>query len=398
MMDKRFAIAGLIVAASCGHATTHEADWKPAAKVAPPFGLDRVRGGMTAQDARAAVPQLVVSTRDGDDVLALPMKVGSLVNIRLENGRVGDIVIRARDCASRSSALAAAWGPPRHMRLADEAEDVWSDQTTGWALAVIPAADNGCMLVFTSRDYFGTPGSAPGIVELSPPGGTAEDGAPQRSTSPGLFDRPVRVGVDPNSHVVSYVDILLSPAALEALRMAWGSGAGVGGEEVWLDRVHRRRAILTDAKDGWSHLLFEAYVPFDAWIVADRGLAPIPEGVLGASFADLQTRLPHQIRRDLEPSHDLPDGEYALELPTMEWSVGRGSHALLYLTAGVVSKIVLSAPCRDDAGCGEDLKVIASRWGTSTQPGAGVQTYRVGAKTISVSRVADLIQFTLTPG
>ncbi len=308
-------IRALTVIACVGACGSERATPAPmfTAAVAPPFGLDRIRGGMSAAEAMAAVPDLLIEANTPTtSVLAMKgMPTGTRAKVYREDDRIAQVVILLDTCGELDRTLETAWGPSHPGKTQDGRLSIWSSRQTGWVAAVRGRRDQSdCSLTFTSVAYFGTPATPPGVLVRIRAGMSAtevERTVPSSRlnwlksdwllsesdwalTDTSLVIRP------PDGRVLD--TILSVPSDVEeALRLAWGEGQIVkvlgSGKRFWIDEAATRRArIPVESFDRESHVdvTFDSYTPVDRWLGDGRAIAAIPTGVLGMPLGDASAK------------------------------------------------------------------------------------------------------------
>lgn len=376
--------------------------------VGPPFGLDRLRGGMPVAEAQALFPKLLdqAGAPDKFPLVLTGTPSGVVVNVHREEGRVGDVEIMRTDCAGLEATLTKAWGPATD-ETAPPIENTrgWSSAATRW-VAALHTLPQGCRLTFTSASYFGTTARAPGKLGRLRPGMTKAEvdailpGASElASSTPGIADGLMAAHVAPRSKVVDYT-YLVGPSTLQnALRMAWGAGSVVAGaappSRIWLDAPHLTRARVAEVPLAHDHgplIYFDGYVPFERWLGAGTDVEILHGAVIGVPLSELRARFNSALVEDDERHVD-----DQLELPATEWAGGSTITGHVKLAPNqTVEQVWFDLPYESPAGRDAMIASCVKKWGPATQPRDGVYKFaEVGGVAIDLTDLSNSLTLNL---
>jgi hypothetical protein len=299
--------------------------------VGPPFGLDKLTGGMTADQAKAAVHGLADSKGAlvvGDDK--------TFGRVLLDRGRVGEVYVHLASCGGVEARLERAWGKPERV---GDGSLVWSSHATRWSVAL---DEPKCEFEFVHDALFGKPVTPPPPLDGLRPGVPAKEPR-DLTTAPGMWHAKPFADGDTLGMETTIV-------AGRALVSAWGAGTTIDGPSgkrtYWFDHDAGLRAALWDTAGGTQvHLEFDAYLPFDRW------LAKLPDPMLGVKPTDL-----------------------ILSMPPTEYDARSHNEVKLEVGPdGMIGRATMTFPFDSRATHDAMMVVLSHRWGAPKQVGAATE-------------------------
>lgn len=365
-------------------------------KIEPPRGLARIAPGMSATDAKQAVPGLREERGGVRDQLVLDSGVRDVqLEVRVEAGTVASIVAIVQGQGAREL-LTRAWGEPQITRDSlGQPEVTWASEATGWKVK-LDCLERNCFIEYVpyhvlTQDFFG--------AHVVPPGDLAKlrigmKLADARKLAPGVVD--VRSGlatdvdgvrqfvaIDDKLGVVRAIYLNLPPRAEDLIAEAWGRGAAatepVGKNVlVWPDPTTGWRATLRSAL-GLSHdLAFDNYLPA-AQLFGEQPdyLEAVP--VLGQTVEEVKKTY----REDVAPQ----GANLVLTLPPTEWERA-ATKITLVVHGGHVRELAFAIPFKANPEARDALlDLFTHKWGEpqkTDEDGKPVLVFRDGQPRVEV--------------
>jgi hypothetical protein len=369
---------------ACGSAPAATIDFF-GTSIEPPRGLAKVRPGMTAAEAKAAVPDLREPAHKGvRDELVLDSGVGNItLALHLDGGAVSSIVAvisGGRDQAREL--LTTAWGQPVISRDSlGQPEVTWASEATGWKVK-LDCIERNCVADFVpyhvlESEFFGAHVVPPGDLGKLKIGMKIADA---RRLAPGVIDARaglaigvdgVRqfVAVDDKAGTVRSIYLNLPRDAEKLIADAWSEGwdatEPVGKHVlVWPDPTTKWRATLRDAL-GYSHdLAYDNFLPA-ADLFGDQpdAIDMLPQPILGKTVDDVK-----KAYKDIDGVEVVASGKDLtfVMLPT-EWE-RQQTRITGVVAGGKVAKLEFSIPYKPHPEARDVLmELFKKKWGEPTE-------------------------------
>ena len=396
-------VAAALVA--CRTRTSKIADDSFPSDVAPPFGLDRLDGGMPSARAQEILSSLRDPSSDPstEGVKVASQPDGVTIDVRIDHDRVADIGLSFENCQSIRPLLIRRWGAPVHTDTPMTTIDLWSGKNTSWS-ASLATRQRGCALTFTSAHYFGD--HVLPIQELIgvKVGMTAEEAsrvvptiAKAKWTLPiaGLVDGQMGVVFAPRSGRVTSSFIVIPLAAALAMKRAWGNGAQIrqpDARTIWVDSSTRYRAVAPQSVSGTLvRVDFDQYEPLATWLGDGDAIGALNGNVLGAPLEQVRERY-----RDHVADVSMAGADLVLSLPPTEWSFDSGTDVELSADAGGnVNSISVRFAYDMPATRAAMLALFERKWGRAEVSKSGWEMSERTHVTAGVEDLGDALKLRL---
>lgn len=332
--------------------------------VAPPLGLDALRGGEPREQAQKTLARLKPASA-GDGLVLEGAGGGVEARVLIDHGRVADVAIDIADCRDVEGRLERTWSPFRR------AAQTWSDPATGWT-ADLQERSSGCQLRFTHAAYFGSRPAAfgaAGDLRTGMSGEEAQHIAPKvagEKTTPlnAVIGAEEGVMFDHLGKIVAQYYVL-PRRAVEALRLAWGPGSRIpippdAESELWIaaeTRTHAALAQVNASSNLWT-LRLSSYTPLHDWLGEGARLAVLPDDVWTTQLSVLARE---------HPELDVDVEARAINLPAVEWSPFTGTQAIVHLGDNQLPQhALMTLPYPNMQVRGDMLRAFEEKWGKSS--------------------------------
>lgn len=365
--------------AACGSAPAATIDFF-GPSIEPPRGLAKIRPGMTAAEAKAAVPELHEARKGVRDELVLDSGVGNIsLALRMDGGAVSSIVAVIQNREQARDLLTSAWGQPTISRDSlGQPETTWASEATGWKVK-LDCIERNCVAEFVpyhvlESDFFGAHVVPPGELGKLRIGMKVADA---KRLAPGVMDARaglasgvdgVRefVAVDDKAGTVRSIYLNLPKDAEKLIADAWSEGWAatepVGKHVlVWPDPTTKWRATLRDAL-GYSHdLAYDNYLPA-ADLFGDQpdAIEMLPQPILGKTVDEVK-----KAYKDVDGVEVVPQGKSDLAfvmLPT-EWERFQ-TRIVGVVREGRVARLEFAIPYKPHPEAREVLlQLFTKKWG-----------------------------------
>jgi hypothetical protein len=364
----------LIALAACGSAPEATTEFF-GSKIEPPRGLEKIKYGMSVDEAMHVVPELHLPARAGvREELVLDSGVADVdLKVRIEGEHVASIIAIVQGHTAREL-LTRAWGEPKITRdVLGQPEITWANEATGWKVK-LDCIERNCLVEYVPYKPVGEDLFSP--AHVVPPGELSKlrigmKVADARAVAPGPVE--VRAGIptgvdgvrefvaiDDKLATVRLIYLNVPPQADAVIEAAWGEpqtlielGRAV---KVWLDPATGWRATLRDALGSSHDLLFDNYLPA-AQLLGEQPdrLDALPEPVLGKSADDVKKAYKTDVTTQ---GHDL-----MIALPPTEWERST-TRMTLELAGGRVKQITFSLPYKAHPDARDSLlDLFKHKWG-----------------------------------
>jgi hypothetical protein len=229
----------------------------------------------------------------------------------------------------------------------------------------------------------------------------------QLADAAGLEGVSYGVGLDKTKHAVSRLQLQLPPTAkpAELVAAAWGKGKdakdSIGKPRTfWFDPATGWRAYLEQGFGDDSNLEFYKYLPATALLGdAPDALGFAPQGILGATIADLRTRFPDTlvetnaaqaaakqkevgnfVGKDLDKELGAAKPDVRLDLPPTEWEEFTTRIQTDWTDDGKIEDVWFDLPYEAYAPAKDELRALfEKKWGApkeGTDLGDKIWIYR----------------------
>lgn len=344
-------------------------------KIEPPRGLEKLKPGMSVDEAKHLVPDLHEPTRAGvREELVVDSGVADVeLKVRVDGEHVASIVAIVQGHTARDL-LTRAWGEPQITRdVLGQPEITWANEATGWKVK-LDCIERNCLVEYVPYRPVGEGIFSP--AHVVPPGELAKlrigmKIADARAVAPGPVEvrAGIPTGVDGVREFVAIDDKLgtvraiylnVPPEANAVIEAAWGEPQPIlelgRSVKVWLDPATGWRATLRDALGSSHDLAFDNYLPA-AQLLGDQPdrIDALPEPVLGKAVDDVKKAYKADV---VTQGHDL-----VIALPPTEWERG-ATRIVLDVAGGRVKQLAFSLAYKAHPDAHDTLLDLFKRkWG-----------------------------------
>ena len=352
----RLLVSLAILAVGCKHHAGPDYFGK---HVQPPHGLDVLRPGMKASEARAAVPGI-------DEYGKVPSGADDVeLEVRIDKDVVTEIGAVYRK--GFKPLLTQAWGPPHPGDDPISAGESWEDPATGWR------ADLRGVTVYFYRiatpAFFGKAAHPFGAFATLPSTATYEQA---KAMSPPLGEdmtaERFSVTVLNRGKALGSLDMALAPHVKDVLLKAWGPGFELKDPAAQRHATHAWFA----PEDGWRAYLIEqgesVRLEIAPMLSSDKLLGPGPEvavlptPVIGKTIDEVMQAYPGATRDR--------DQSVTLQVAPDQWNT-LWTSILMFVKDGKISSASIAFRISVPSYGDELLALFAKKWGEPKPDGAG---------------------------